>query len=51
LRPLRAIALLFALTLPLLAAAQTDERIYLHHSDVLYKNQRDPHAEILVGHV
>lgn len=50
-RPLRAIALLFALTLPLLAAAQTDERIYLHHSDVLYKNQRDPHAEILVGHV
>ena len=30
---------------------QTDSRIHLIHSDVLYKTPRDPRAEILVGHV
>lgn len=30
---------------------QTDSRIYLIHSDVLYKTPEDPHAEILVGNV
>ena len=29
----------------------TDSRIYLIHSDVLYKTPRDPRAEILVGNV
>ena len=29
----------------------TDSRIHLIHSDVLYKNYQDPHAEVLVGHV
>ena len=29
----------------------TDSRIHLIHSDVLYKNEMDPSAEILVGHV
>ncbi len=29
----------------------TDSRIHLIHSDVLYKNHKDPRAEILVGHV
>ena len=29
----------------------TDSRIHLIHSDVLYKNSQDPHAEVLVGHV
>ena len=30
---------------------QTDSRIHLIHSDVLYKTPRDPRAEILVGNV
>lgn len=30
---------------------RTDSRIYLIHSDLLYKTPRDPHAEILVGNV
>lgn len=31
--------------------AATDSRIYLIHSDILYKNSSDPTAEVLVGNV
>lgn len=30
---------------------QSDQRIHLIHTDVLYKNAQDPRAEVLVGHV
>ena len=30
---------------------QSKEEVKLIHSDVLYKNQRDPRADVLVGHV
>lgn len=29
----------------------SDQRVHLIHSDVLYKNSKDPRAEVLVGHV
>lgn len=31
--------------------SSVESRIYLIHSDVLYKNYNDPRAEVLVGHV
>lgn len=33
------------------ALSQTDDRLYILNSDVLYKNYSDPGADVLVGHV
>ena len=46
-----AMAMLACFILSAMPSAGPDDRIYLLHSDILYKNYQDPRAEVLVGHV
>ena len=46
-----AMAMLCLLILSAMPSNDPDDRIYLIHSDILYKNYDDPRAEVLVGHV
>ena len=49
----RALAITMLCCVIITATSTNDpkDRIYLLHSDILYKNYQDPRAEVLVGHV
>ncbi|MBR3453728.1 MAG: hypothetical protein IKH26_00225 [Bacteroidaceae bacterium] len=46
-----AIAMLCCVIYSAMSINDPSDRIYLLHSDILYKNYQDPRAEVLVGHV